>query len=312
MKRIKYILILLLILPITCKAEVITKTRTKENNYGVNKKWDITEKNITNVLDTAYVDASEKIYDFSNILTEEEKAELKIKINTFIEQTGMDMVFVSTNLPYIYDKQNEDFAADFYDYNDFGINFKNYSGVLLLRNTYESDPYFNVYMFGEAQFYYTYDRAERMLDHIYPYFKNHQYFYGINIFINDYTSYYKYGKPQEMKSYGLDDKGIIIRKYNIPWQTIIIGDIFLTSMIIINFISKNKMIRKRLDFMNYIEPEGVTFTKIQNIKISEHTTHYRESTSSYSGGSYSSGHSSTHSSIGSSGGGHTSGGGRHG
>jgi hypothetical protein len=80
----------------------------------------------------------------------------------------MDMVFVSINLPYTIDKQNEEFAADFYDYNDFGINFESYSGVLLLRNTYEQDPYFNVYMFGKAQLYYSFARSESMLDNMYP------------------------------------------------------------------------------------------------------------------------------------------------
>ena len=307
MKKIKYILLLLLIIPITCKAEV----RTKENNYGVNKKWKITEKNIKNVLSTEYVDASQKIYDFSDILTDEEEKIIKTKIDNFIEYTGMDMVFVSTNLPYQNDRQNEDYAADFYDYNDFGINFENYSGVLLLRNTYEANPYFNVYMFGKAQLYYTFNRAESMLDHIFPYFKSHQYLQGINIFINDYTSYYNEGIPDERKNFIIDDNGFLKKTYNAPWSTIIFGDLLITSTIIIILISRNKMVKQKLETINYIEPKGVTFTKVQDIKTGEHTTRYTES-SSYSSGSSSHGGGGGFSSSGSSGGGHSSGGGRHG
>ena len=42
------------------------------DNYGVNKHWEITDSNKDNILRTPYVDASKKIYDYSNILTEEE------------------------------------------------------------------------------------------------------------------------------------------------------------------------------------------------------------------------------------------------
>ena len=77
MKRIIRIIVLslLLILPLSLKAEVNLKERTESNNYGVNKKWKITESNINNVKSTKYVDSSEKIYDFSNVLNEEEKNE---------------------------------------------------------------------------------------------------------------------------------------------------------------------------------------------------------------------------------------------
>ena len=170
MKKLKYILLVLLLLPFTCSASTNTKDRNEQDNLGVNKHWNITDNNRQNVLNTNLVDAGEKIYDYSDILTEEEEKQIKEKIDQYIEHTNMDMVFVSTNLPYTMDKENEDFAADFYDYNDFGINFESYSGVLLLRNTYEQDPYFNVYMFGKAQLYYSFDRAESMLDNIYPYF----------------------------------------------------------------------------------------------------------------------------------------------
>lgn len=310
MKKIKYLLLIILLFPLNYKASTETKDRNELENYGVNKHWQITEKNKQNVLNTKSVNAEEKIYDYSDILTEDEEIEIKNKIDKFIEHTNMDMVFVSINLPYTSDHQNEDFAADFYDYNDFGLNFNSYSGVLLLRNTYEQDPYFNVYMFGKAQLYYTFNRAEAMLDNIYPYFRNHEYSKGLNIFIDNYTSFYDQGIPNEMNNYYVDKNSILHkkpRKYKTPWTSIIIYDIFLTVIVTIILIHKNKMVKRKLVTIDYVDKNGVNFTRRENNKIREYVTHVTHDTSSYSGGG-----GGFSSSIGSSGGGHTSGGGRHG
>ena len=321
MKKLKYLLLILLLIPINGFASTNTKDRNELDNLGVNKHWNINENNRQNVLNTKYVDANEKIYDYSDILTDEEEKEIKEKIDRYIEHTNMDMVFVSINLPYTIDSQNEEFAADFYDYNDFGINFKSYSGVLLLRNTYEQDPYFNVYMFGKAQLYYSFDRSESMLDNIYPYFKNKNYKEGLNIFIDNYTSYYDQGIPDEMKNYYVDkdsklqkipnnyylDKNNVLHKkpYEIPWLLITIIDLIITIITISILIHKNKMVKKILVTKDYIDKNGVNFTRRENNLVKEYVTHVTHTTSSGGGGGFSS-------SIGSSGGGHSSGGGRHG
>lgn len=324
MKKLKYILLILLLLPFTCSASTNTKNRNELDNLGVNKHWNITDNNRQNVLNTKSVDANEKIYDYSDILTEEEEKEVKEKIDKYIEHTNMDMVFVSINLPYTIDKQNEEFAADFYDYNDFGINFESYSGVLLLRNTYEQDPYFNVYMFGKAQLYYSFARSESMLDNIYPYFKGQDYITGLNIFIDNYTSYFDQGVPEEMENYYVDkdsilhqipknyyvDKNNVLHKkpYKAPWSIIIILDTIITLITTSILIHKNKMIKQKLTTKEYLDKNGVTFTKRENNLIKEYVTHVTHDT--YSGSS--SGGGGFSSSIGSSGGGHSSGGGRHG
>ena len=323
MKKIKYLLLILLILPFTCNASTNTKDRNEQNNLGVNKHWNITDNNRQNVLNTKSVDAEEKIYDYSDILTDEEEKEIKEKIDKYIEHTNMDMVFVSINLPYTVDKQNEDFAADFYDYNDFGINFESYSGVLLLRNTYEQDPYFNVYMFGKAQLYYSFDRSESMLDNIYPYFKGHEYLTGLNIFIDNYTTYFDQGIPEEMKNYYVDkdsklqeipknyyiDENNVLHKkpYKAPWSLIIILDTVITLITTSILIHKNKMVKQKLITKDYVDKNGVNFTRRENNLVKEYVTHITHDTSS--GGTGGGGFSS---SIGSSGGGHSSGGGRHG
>ena len=81
MKKIKIILLLLLISLIGIvnvnAAVPETKNREELDNLGVNKKWKITNKNRSNVLKTKYVNAEDKIYDFSGVLTDEELGKLK-------------------------------------------------------------------------------------------------------------------------------------------------------------------------------------------------------------------------------------------
>lgn len=291
---------------IICNAQVTTYDRTTLNNYGVNKKWKITSSNKSNVLNTPLVDASKKIYDFSDILTEEEEQELYIKIQEFINTSKMDMVIVTVDLPYSYDSKNEDYAADFYDYNDFGIDFKKYDGVLLLRNTYSLDPYFDIYTFGDAQLYFSYNRLNNVLDYIYPDLKSHNYLDGFTDFVTRMTSYYNRGIPSEMKQYDVDENGFLFKIYRVPFIPIILISGVVTLITMLIMVNKNKMVAKATKASVYLDQPSLHFTNRQDQFITSHTTSYTRSSSSGGGGG------GFRSSGGSSGGGHSSGGGRHG
>ena len=170
MKKIKVIILILILFligqPVLAKTPTLCE-RTEDNHYQVNKKWPISDKNLSNVTNTPCVDANEKIYDFSEVLTEEEYKNLQEKMNKYVAKTNMDIVIVIDNVYYLSDSTNETYASDFYDYNDFGLDFDYYSGTLFFRNTYEQDPYYNIYTFGEAQLYYSYNRLENILDYVY-------------------------------------------------------------------------------------------------------------------------------------------------
>lgn len=277
--------------------------RTDMQDLGVHKKWNITDSNKGNVLRTPYVDATKKIYDYAEILTPEEETKLKEKIGAFIEHTHMDMVILTIDMPYTNDAQNEDYAADFYDYNDFGLDFKNYDGVLLLRNAWSTDPYFNVYTFGEAQLYFDYDRCENMLDHIYSYFVNKQYLSGMELFISDFTNYYDRGIA--LPDYYVDDMGYIHKKYTVPYGLALGGGAVVSIITLIVLVKKNKMIKKATEANDYLVKDSVKYNTRSDVLTGSITTHYTIQHDSGGGG----GHSS-HS--GSSGGGHGGGGGRHG
>lgn len=165
----KYLLIiisLLILVSGNVSAEVKTYDRKNYDNYGVKKDIKITDDIISNVYETALVDSSEKIYDFADILTDDEEVKLKSFAYEFINKAKMDVVILTIKREYSNDYENENIAADFYDYNDFGINFSNYSGIVLLRNANPVDPYYDMYLFGDAQLYYSFGRMNSILDYI--------------------------------------------------------------------------------------------------------------------------------------------------
>ena len=313
MKRyIKALLIAILTITIVSSlnvnAEVKTEDRSTLNNLGVNKKWKITNKNRGNVLRTPKVDSSEKIYDFEDVLTEEEKTKLKVQIDEYMEKTGFELIIVIKNYPYSFDTENEDFAADFYDYNDFALELKGYSGTLLFRNTYEEDPYYDFYMFGETQLYYQGNhRNDDILDSIYNELSSKDYYNGFSHYISLLDSYYNQGKTSDLNGYSIDENGYLQRpKYSVPYVFVFLFSLILTLITISIMISKNKMIHKALEAREYVDNASTKYTNRSDHLITTHTTHHIITSSSSSGGG------GFHSSGGSSGGGHSSGGGRHG
>lgn len=292
-------------------AEVKTFDRTTLENYGVNKKWQIHDGNINNVLKTYAVDANDKVYDFANIITEREELELKELINNYYDQTGFDLVILTDDFYNTTDWENEEFASDFYDYNDFGIDDENYSGVIIFRNSYESYPYYAIYSFGDAQFYYsTSGRINTTLDNIYYDMRNANYEHAFKTIIEDLTEYYEDGYDDGMDDYELDENGFLVYspKFHPPILIAAVISLIATLIIIGIQVSKNKMVKQATLAHDYIDRNSILYTRKSDVFYNSRTTSY--TTSSSSGGGYSGGGGGG-SRGGSSGGGH-SGGGRRG
>ena len=302
------LLILICLFPFgIVKASTDTYERKPEDNYG-SKKFDIdTENKKQHVLNTPYVDAGEKIYDFAEILSVKEEKDLYEKIMDFIDEYDTELVIVTVNMSYSNDSENEDFAADFYDYNDFGLDFKKYDGILLLHNVYPQNNYYNMYTFGNAQLYFGNKRYDLALDEIYTDLKSGKYYKGYDRFIDRMAYFYQQGRDKELKGYEVDKKGFLYKKYSIPWLFAIIGSAIITAIIIGIMVSKNKMVRKACFASEYLDKDSLKYRKNVDKFITSHTTRTYVPPSS-SGGSGGGGFSSR---GGSSGGGHSSGGGRH-
>ncbi len=296
-----------ILLPTTVNAEVTTYNREELKNYGVNKKWNINTNNKDNILKTYAVDSNQKVYDFSNVLTDEEEQKLTDRMNSFTEKYKIDIVILTDNYQYTEDSQNTTFATDFYDYNDFGINYEKYDGVMLFRNTYEQNPYFDAYSFGNAQLYFYDTRLSNTLDYIYDDIHSEAYYSGFNKFIDKMEEYYNEGK---LTDYYVDESGFLQKQKTASYYLKMIGlsmliALVITGIIIYILIKKNKMVLKATKATVYMNKEKSKITNVQDNFITSNTTSYVISSDTSSGG----GHSS---SGGSSGGGFSSGGGRHG
>lgn len=314
----KYLLILIALLTITSgsvSAEVKTYDRQEYDNYGVKKDIHINDNNINNIYETALVDASEKIYDFADILTEEEELLLRETANNFIQKSKMDVVILTINKQYYNDYENENIAADFYDYNDFGLDFENYSGILLLRNAYSLDPYYDMYTFGDAQIYYDYSRMNSILDYIGDDIGDRNYYNAFKSFINELNFYYETGISPVYRDYYIDSNGDLHKRFNPPIIPALFVSSIVTLIIIVILVKRNKLVSKPTKADEYLDVNSINYTEKTDTFKNAVTSSYTVSSSSggssgghSSGGSRSSGGSHSH---GSSGRGHSSGGGRH-
>ena len=307
MKRYIKVLIILFSLFVAVSVNASTKTleRNSSNNYGVNKNYKVTENNLYRIKETKYVDANEKIYDFADILTDSEEKELKSLINKFMEKTKMDFVILTDIFVYYNDSEVDEYAADFYDYNDFAINDKYYSGVLLIRNAYPSDPCYSIYTTGEAQLYFSNTRLEHIEDNIYYSFTSKQYLTGMKEAIEGLISYYEDGVDPEYEGATLDDNGDIKMPYNPPLLIALLAGLFTTGISTKVMVSKNKMVYKAKEANEYLKSDTIKYNRQDCRLVSTNTVSRYDppSSSSSSGG---------HSFHGSSGASHGSGGVRHG
>ena len=306
MKKLLLTMIIFLILLTPIYADEIGSNsegyvRSESNNYGVSKNIKVNSNNMSDIMKTPYVDPSKKIYDFADILTSEEETELKSLIDNFIKTTGLDFVFVSVDMYYYNDDENEKYAQDFYDYNDFGLNNDKNGGIVLYRNAYSSNPYYASVYTGEAQLYCNENCSDYILDEIYDNFHSNSYKNGITQFIHLFNTYYN--KGYDTDKYYIDENGSLAEKKSLNFIPSIISGAIATIFGMLGLVKKNKMVRKASNANDYLVKSSIEYINKSDKLVSTITTHHRISSDSGSGGS--------HSGFGSSGVGHISGG-RHG
>ena len=307
MKKIFIIILSFFMFVGYCNADVTTYDRYRLDKYGVNKDWIIDETNKENVFNTHAVDASEKIYDFSNILTDDDEVYLKGLVDAYYKKTGFDLVILTESFYNLSDEDNGNYAQDFYDYNDFGLDDESYSGVVILRNTYEGYNYYGVYSFGEALFYYPplqeHHRLNRTLDRVYDDMITSNYRIAMEKIIEDLTTFYDEGHEEGMEDYFLNDKIQLTLKYRPPLLIAFIASSIITWIIVSTNVKKNKTVYKERYASQYLDRQSINYTKKQDILYDTRTTSYVVSTSSSGGSSRSGGFSSSRGSSGSSRGG---------
>lgn len=287
------LLYLISIIPVSAK-EIRTCVRT-DSDLHVREQFNLgTNKN--DIMTTPCVDDVQKVYDFADLLTDEEEDKLYQEVNSFISQTGYDLAVVTTNDN---NKRSEvEYADDFYDYNDFGKNSTR-DGLLLLIDMTNRKVYISTT--GNAIVMYN-SRIDSIIDAGYDYLTSGDYYNTFSKMIEKQEYYFDLG-PDER-----DSKTIIIDEYGnasyikyMPYGLIGFISGIVTLIVSIIIYNKSKLKIKVGSTISYMKNKNIT--KKQDNLVNTIVTHTLRYSDTSSGGGHSSGGGFHSSSSGSSHGG---------
>lgn len=278
-------------------ASTNTFERTNDN-YRIPSDIKVTDENKYLILKTSSVDETEKVYDFANLLKDNDEENLYNSIKKFIEQTNFDLAIVTI------DDNNKGssgaYADDFFDYNNFGISSSR-DGALILIDMDKREIYISTS--GEAIKMYDDLRIDSIIDAGFNELKNAKYYECLNNMIEKLSDYFNKGVPKSNQNMIINNDGSVSIIKKIPY--LFVAFMSLTVSIIISLIMYFKTLSKikKHDTVTYLNPKLSNLTKDDKF-VSTHTSKIRRETSS-------SGHSSGSSSHSSSSGRSHGGGGRH-
>ena len=296
-----------------------------EEEISAYNKFEINSSNIDNLRTTRIVNASEKVYDYGNLFTTEEEQEIYNAIQNFIQETNMDFVVVTLMNENATDYSDENFADDFYDYNDFGIGSTR-DGILCLvdlRNDVSGNRYVYYSTTGNGILYYDDERIDSLVS-IFIYngdasagYGKAKYAHGILQAIQNALYYYDDGIPYSNRDAWIDENGDYhyqighARSLMTPFERIkesLFAIIVIDLIAVITFfiINANKLKNKKIasSAKIYLKKDSLNFTKSEDTFLTTHTTSYKMSSDSSSGCGGSSSHSSSSGSSHGGGGGH--------
>lgn len=211
MKKIKIFLCLLILSLCVNVNDVFASTRVNtrsEGNYLVPADVIITESNKQSVLATPAVDASEKIYDFADLLTDGEEKVLFKHVKHFIDSTQIDYVIVTIS------KNNKassmNYARDFYNFNDFSGD-----GIILLIDRDNKGIYMTTN--GRAVELFPDSRMEPILKNVFNLTKEKKFYDACKSFTTSISEFVQIGvvpDGEEIVKVGKDGKVKTSKNYH--------------------------------------------------------------------------------------------------
>ena len=292
MKKIIYyltFLILLLIinsLPVSAK-EIKTCTRT-ETNLHVRDKFNL-GTNKDDILNTPCVDDMDKIYDFANLISDEDEDKLYQVVTNFINLSNYDLALVTTNENPKYSEV--EYADDFYDYNMFGKN-ETRDGLLILIDMYNRRVYVSTTGYAIKMFDDT--RIDTIIDAGYLELKNADYYNCLHNMVLETLNLFNLGYPESNSNMLINENGdpYFLKYISYPLVIFIASLVTLIVSLILYFKTRLKI--KKANTVSYLKKKDLT-TKTDQL-VNSTVTHTRIVSSSSGSGGGSSGGSSFHSS----------------
>lgn len=285
-----FISFFLLVLPVYASTNTYSRTTT---DLKVPKKIKYKSSMEHNVLLTPSVNANEKIYDFAELLTEEEEKQLYDKVKEFIANTNLDLAIVTINSN-VKDSTQE-YADDFYDYNNFSID--GLAFVIDMQNRI-----FYISTAGKAMLYYDDYRIEYILSALDQEMYNHEYFNACNTLISQLTEYYDSGFSDNADKYVIVGTQIYRKTPYLLLSIIAVVSATIGTLILA---LRNKKVKLASNSNDYFDNKAFKITKDTKELISSNTSRvYIPPTDSGGGGSSGGGFHSGSSGASHGGGGH--------
>lgn len=285
-----FISFFLLVLPVYASTNTYSRTTT---DLKVPKKIKYKSSMEHNVLLTPSVNANEKIYDFAELLTEEEEKQLYDKVKEFLANTNLDLAIVTINTN-VKDSTQE-YADDFYDYNDFSID--GLAFVIDMQNRI-----FYISTAGKAMLYYDDYRIEYILSALDQEMYNHEYFNACNTLISQLTEYYDSGFSDNADKYVIVGTQIYRKTPYLLLSIIAVVSATIGTLILA---LRNKKVKLASNSNDYFDNKAFEKTKDTKKLISSNTSRvYIPPTDSGGGGSSGGGFHSGSSGASHGGGGH--------
>lgn len=127
---------------------------------------------------------TQKVFDYADLLTGEEEAELQQMAEAMVQDWGMDLAFLTT-----YDTEGmsvREYGADFYIEQDLGVG-ANYDGVIFVVDMTSREA--QIVTSGKAIDVFTDYYLEKMWSNMQGDFADGYYFWGMETLVNDMNDY---------------------------------------------------------------------------------------------------------------------------
>lgn len=264
MKNVKIVLSLIIVCILFNSVDVFASTKVNirtEDDYLVPNGVIVTESNRDAILSTPAIDASEKIYDFAEVLTEADEEKLYNQIIDFINETSMDLVIVTIKSNPV--DNTEKYAHNFYNYNFFKKD-----GALLLIDFEQGGIYMTTN--GEAHGLFPDSRIQPVLASVYKKILEKDYYNACFMFINSVRGFVGLGEAEAGEDVVIDVDGTVHKESRVMQALIfaLIG----TVIVMLILVSMNKMVKPATSSRDFLNRETMIINGLSDKFIGTNTT----------------------------------------
>lgn len=158
-------------------------------------------------------ESGRRVYDYAGLLTSEQAATLETLLGATAQQTGMDIVFLSS--ADTGGKESLAYAEDFYDENGFGMG-ESKDGIVYFIDMDHRVP--TIATTGHMIDYISDSRLNDLFDSVDPYLQDADWYYSATAFLDRLTYWVGQGLPEGGYRYD-EATGQVIDEYGNPVGT---------------------------------------------------------------------------------------------